>query len=179
MKKLLMLSALLVVGVTSFAESRSSQAKSAMTTPVNVSIDVVKTSQLVLMDGNKQLTSIELKHPQILLSSAKTTNTPSVVKQNFKAQTGDGSPIKVNSADATQLDYTLEGVTGNTLTLKSGTNELVSTLSLANTTDTITGGVAEGFENTITSTIDPSALNGLTAEGTYSGTATLKVTVQS
>lgn len=178
MKKLLMLSALLVVGVTSFAEEASPQAKSTMTTPVNVSIDVVQTSQLVLMDGSKQLTSIELKHPQILLSSAKTTNTPSVVRQNFKVQTGDGSPIKVNSKDATTLGYTLEGIEDNTLTLKSGTNTLASTLSLANTTDTITGGVAEGFENTITSTIDPKELNKLTTEGTYSGAATLKVTVQ-
>lgn len=178
MKKLLMLSALLVLGANSFATSSPAKQKTTMATPINVSLDVVQTSQLVLMDGSKQLTSIELKHPQILLSSAKTTTTPSVVSQNFRVQTGDNTTIQVGGANATQIDYSLEGVTNNTLVLKSGVKELNSTLSLDTITEGFTAGVTEGLANKITSTIDPVALNGLTTTGTYSGTATLKVVVQ-
>lgn len=177
MKKLLMLSALLMVGVTSFANGGSSQAKQAITTPVNVSIDVIQTSQLVLMDGGNQLTSIELKHPQILLSSAKSASTSSVVSKNFKVQTGDGNPIKVNSTDATQMNYTLDGVTNNVLKLMNGSKELSSTLSLGRDSETLAS-ASSGLENTITSTIEPKDLNALETTGTYSGTATLKVTVQ-
>lgn len=181
MKKLLMLSALLVLGANSFATGSAPStppATTTMNTPVNVSLDVVQTSQLVLMDGSNQLTQIELKHPQILLSSAKTTTTPSVVSQNFQVKTGDASIIKVNSANATTIDYSLEGVTANTLVLKSGVNSLNSTLSLDTITEGFTAGVTEGLVNKITSTINPTDLNALTATGTYSGTATLKVVVK-
>lgn len=178
MKKLLMLSALLVLGANSFATVVTPPATTTMNTPVNVSLDVVQTSQLVLMDGSNQLTQIELKHPQILLSSAKTTTTPSVVSQNFQVKTGDGSNIQVEGTDATKIDYSLEGVTNNTLVLKSGANELSSTLSLATVTEGFSAGVTEGLANKITSTIAPLDLNGLIATGTYSGIATLKVVVK-
>lgn len=166
MKKILMTAALLVVGATAFGA----------TAPVSVSLDVVETSQLVIMDNGQQLTQIDLKHPQILLTSAKTTSSPSVVFQTFTAQTGDGSIIKVGGNDAANIDYTLEGVGGNgELSLVSGSGTLPSTLSLARTTETITPGVSSGTANTITSTIAPNELNKLTAAGTYTGAATLKV----
>lgn len=170
MKKLLMTAALLVVGATTFASTASS--------PVTVSLEVVETSQLVIMDNGTQLTQIDLKHPQILLSSAKTTSNPSVVSQNFKVQTGDGSDIKVSSADPTSIDYKLEGVaTGNVLTLVSPSGTLASTLKLSLDSESITGGgtVKEGQQNAITSTIAPNELNKLTASGTYTASATLKV----
>lgn len=167
MKKLLMTAALLVVGATAFGA----------TAPVNVSLSVVETSQLVIMDQGQQLTQIDLTHPQILLSSAKIANTPSIVSQNFKVQTGDGSTIKVSNADATSLDYTLEGVptaTGILTLVGANGTTLSSTLKLAVDNETFTS-ASEGLQNTITSTIAPSALNGLTAAGTYTGAATLKV----
>lgn len=169
MKKILMTAALLAVGATAFGASA----------PVNVSLSVVETSQLVIMDQGKQLTQIDLTHPQILLSSAKIANSPSVVKQNFKAQTGDGNPIKVSGTDANAIDYTLEGVNAGVLALTNGTETINSTLSLVRTTENLTGSAVEGMENTITSTIAPTALNGLTATGTYTGTATLKVVAKS
>lgn len=170
MKKVLMTAALLIVSATSFAD---------ITTPVNVSLDVVETSQLVLMDGNTQLTQIDLKHPQILLTSAKVTTNPSVVRQNFKVQSGDGQIMKVDSKIVNELTYKLEGpASGGLLELKSGTNKLSSMLSLARDSESIgTSGASDGLENTITSTIAPTALNGLTASGTYAGMATLKVVV--
>lgn len=170
MKKILMTAALLAVGATAFGA----------TAPVSVSLDVVKTSQLVIMDGGQQLTQIDLKHPQILLSAAAKATAPSVATQNFTAQTGDGTNIKVSSNDATSIEYTLEGIaTGGVLTLRSGTNELESTLSLARATDTIaTGGASSGTANAITSTIAPDALNTIAAEGTYTGTARLVVTAK-
>lgn len=164
MKKILMTAALLAVGATAFG----------VTAPVSVSLDVVETSQLVIMDNGQQLTQIDLKHPQILLSSAKTTSTSSVASQTFTAQTGDGTNIKVSSADATGIDYTLEGITGGVLNLTNGTDTLPSTLSLAKTTETIAS-ASSGTANTITSTIAPNELNKLTATGTYTGAATLKV----
>lgn len=169
MKKILMTAALLAVGATAFGASA----------PVAVSLDVVQTSQLVIMDGTTQLTQINLKHPQILLSAAKTTGTTSVASQTFTAQTGDGSTIQVSGADATSITYTLEGVgTAGELKLMSGANELGSTLSLARTTETIAS-ASSGTANTITSTIAPTALNALTTAGTYTGTATLKVVAAS
>lgn len=170
MKKVLMTAALLIVSATSFAD---------ITTPVNVSLDVVETSQLVLMDGSTQLSQIDLKHPQILLTSAKVATTPSVVRQNFKVQSGDGQIMKVGSKIVDELTYKLEGpATGGVLELKSGTNKLSSMLSLARDSESIgSPGAPDGLENTITSTIAPTALNGLTASGTYAGMATLKVVV--
>lgn len=167
MKKLLMTAALLVVGATAFGA----------TAPVNVSLSVVETSQLVIMDGSQQLNQIDLAHPEILLSSAKSQTSPSIIKKNFRVQTGDGTtPIKVAGADGKALEYTLEGVgTGNELVLTNGTETLNSTLALVRTTETLTAGAVGGMENTITSTIAPNALNGLTVAGTYTGTATLKV----
>ena len=167
MKKLLMTAALLAVGATAFGA----------TAPVNVSLSVVETSQLVIMDQGKQLTQIDLTHPQILLSSAKVANTSSIVSQNFKVQTGDGSTIKVENKDATSLDYTLEGVPVATgvLTLVGANGEkLSSTLKLAVDTETFTS-ASEGLQNAITSTILPNDLNNIKAAGTYTGTATLKV----
>lgn len=171
MKKLLMTAALLVVGATAFGASA----------PVSVSLDVVKTSQLVIMDNGQQLNQINLSHPQILLSAAAKATQPSVATQNFTAQTGDGNKIQVNSTDATSIQYTLEGVgTGGALTLTNGpTNTLESILSLAKASDTLTTGASSGTANAITSTISPDALNALTKEGTYTGTATLKVTAAS
>lgn len=166
MKKLLMTAALLVVGATAFGA----------TAPVSVSLDVVQTSQLVLMDGTTQLTQIDLKHPQILLSTAKGTSTSSVASKTFTAQTGDGSAILVSGAAGTKIEYTLEGVAATgVLNLVSGTNTLESTLSLAKSEEAITGASTSGTANTITSTIAPAALNALTAPGTYTGAATLKV----
>lgn len=170
MKKILMTAALLAVGATAFGASA----------PVSVSLDVVQTSQLVLMDGTTQLTQIDLKHPQILLSTAKGTTSSSVVSKTFTAQTGDGTPIQVSGANAAKITYTLEGVgTAGELKLMSGTSELASTLSLARAEDALTGGATSGSANTITSTIAPNALNGLTVTGTYTGAATLKVVAAS
>lgn len=170
MKKILMTAALLAVGATAFGA----------TAPVSVSLDVVQTSQLVIMDNGTQLNQIDLVHPQILLSAAAKATAPSVAKQNFTAQTGDGSNIQVNSSNANSIDYTLEGVgTAGELKLMSGTNELDSTLSLARATDTLaTAGASSGTSNAITSTIAPNALNTLAAAGTYTGTARLVVTAK-
>lgn len=170
MKKLLMTAALLVVGATAFGA----------TAPVSVSLSVVETSQLVIMDGGNQLTQIDLTHPEILLSSAQKQSTPSVVHQNFRVQTGDGSDIKVSGNDPTNIDYTLEGVAAGTgvlqLTGASG-RTLESTLTLALATEAISTGtsIKEGSQNTITSTITSNALNALTGPGTYTGAARLKV----
>lgn len=169
MKKLLMTAALLVVGATAFG---------AASAPVSVSLNVVETSQLVLMDGGQQLGQIDLIHPQILLSTAKNTNTPSMVKQNFKVQTGDGSVIKVSGTDATTLTYTLDGVTQGTgaLTLVGANgSSLPSTLKLTVDSETISS-ASEGSQNAIVSTIAPNELNKLTAAGTFTASATLKVT---
>lgn len=171
MKKVLMTAALLIVSATSFAD---------ITTPVNVSLDVVETSQLVLMDGSTQLSQIDLKHPQILLTSAKVTTNPSVVKQNFKVQSGDGQPMKVNGELVDELAYTLEGAgTNGSFELKTGTGEkLVSTLTLARDSESIgSTGAPDGLMNSVTSTIASTALNGLQKSGTYAGMATLKVVV--
>lgn len=166
MKKLLMTAALLAVGATAFGA----------TAPVTVSLDVVETSQLVIMDGGKQLTQIDLKHPQILLSTATKATAPSVAVQNFTAQTGDGSNIQVGGKNPSSIDYILEGVgTAGELNLASGTNTLASTLSLAKTSDAFTGATSSGTANAITSTIAPDDLNKIAAAGTYTGTATLKV----
>lgn len=184
MKKLLMTAALLAVGATAFANNgQGGPAKVPVTAsaPVTVSLDVVETSQLVIMDNGTQLTQIDLKHPQILLASAKNTNTPSVVIQNFKVQTGDGSDIKISSANPTTIEYKLDGVaTGNALTLVSPSGTLASTLKLSLDSEAITGGAAikEGQQNAITSTIAPNALNGLQAAGTYTASATLRVTAK-
>lgn len=169
MKKLLMTAALLVVGATAFG---------AASAPVSVSLNVVETSQLVLMDEGQPLTQIDLQHKQILLSSAKITNKPSIVTQNFKVQTGDGKVIKVSNADATTLAYTLEGVAAGTGALPLvGVNgaTLPSTLKLTVTNENITSS-SEGAQNAIVSTIAPNDLNALTGAGTFTASATLKVT---
>lgn len=174
MKKLLMTAALLVVGATAFGASA----------PVNVSLSVVQTSQLVIMDGGNQLNQIDLTHQEILLSSAKNATSPSVAKQNFIAQTGDNSPITVANAQqgtTNSIEYTLEGVDSTTgeLKLKGATAEIKSTLTLSRASDSITSGTStSGATNTITSTIPAIELNKLTAAGTYAGTSKLIVTLK-
>lgn len=170
MKKILMTVAILTVGAVAYAN---------VSAPVNVSLDVITTSNLVLMDGATQLTQIDLAHPQILLSAAGTTTTSSVVSKTFTAQTGDGSDIMVTGNNKATVDYALNGTgTAGLLPLTNGTQTLDSTLALARTSDDIVGaGIAAATANAITSTIAPNALNGLTATGTYAGNATLNVTV--
>ena len=167
MKKLLMTVAILAAGATAYGN---------VSAPVNVSLDVITTSNLVLMDGATQLTQVDLAHPQILLTSAQGTTTSSVVSKTFTAQTGDNSPIKFNGTNGATVTYELNGVTGGALELTNGVETLDSTLALARTVDKVTTGSAAPA-NTITSTIAPNALNGLTAEGTYTGNATLNVTL--
>lgn len=168
MKKLMM-AAILVVGASAYAN---------VSAPVNVSLDVITTSSLVLMDGATQLTQIDLAHPQMLLSAAAGTTTSSTVSKTFTAQTGDGSDIAVAATGAT-ITYELNGVTAaGALNLSSGVNNLPSTLTIARGQDTI-GGTSIGAApaNTITSTIAPNDLNAIKAAGTYTGNATLNVTV--
>ena len=167
MKKLLMTVAILAAGATAYGN---------VSAPVNVSLDVITTSNLVLMDGATQLTQVDLAHPQILLTSAKGTTTSSVVSKTFTAQTGDNSPIQFTGANGATVTYELNGVTGGALELTNGVETLDSTLALARTEDKVTTGSAAPA-NTITSTIAPNALNGLIAEGTYTGNATLNVTL--
>lgn len=172
MKKILMTAALLAVGATAFGASA----------PVAVSLNVVETSQLVLMDNGQPLTQIDLVHPQILLSSAKAISTPSVVTKNFKAQTGDGSEIKLNGGTASKLKYSLIGGvdagTGALVLTSAGGGTLNSTLKLTNSEDALTGTESEGTQNSITSTIESKELNKLTAAGTFVGNSTLKVTIE-
>lgn len=171
MKKILMTAALLAVGATAFGASA----------PVSVSLNVVETSQLVLMDNGQPLTQIDLVHPQILLSSAKAISTPSVVTKNFKAQTGDGTPIKLTGGTPNKLKYALNGGVdaSGVLTLASaGGVTLNSTLKLTNSEDALTGTESEGAQNSITSTIESNELNKLTAAGTFVGNSTLKVTIE-
>lgn len=172
MKKLLMTAAILAVGATAYAN---------ISTPVNVSLDVITTSNIVLMDGSTQLTQIDLAHPQMLLASAKTANTSSVVSKTFTVQTGDGSEIQFNGTNGATVSYELAGVgTNGKLTLRNGSGEdLASTLALSRTADQVQAGAAAPA-NTITSTIAPDDLNAIsdaTGTGTYTGAATLNVTL--
>ena len=65
MKKLLMAVTILATGAVAYAAAPS------VSTPVSVSLDVVTTSNVVLMDGAVQLTQIDLAHPQIMLTAAQ------------------------------------------------------------------------------------------------------------
>lgn len=171
MKKLLMTAAILAVGAVAYAADPS-----GVSAPVNVSLDVITTSNIVLMDGATQLSQIDLAHPQIMLTAAQGTNTSSVVSKTFTAKTGDDSEIQVAGATGATVSYELAGITAGALELTNGVETLDSTLALARTEDKVTAGAAAPA-NTITSTIAPNALNGLTATGTYTGNATLNVTL--
>ena len=168
MKKLLMTVAILATGATAFGN---------VSTPVSVSLDVVTTSNLVLMEGAAQLNQIDLVHKQILLTVAKGTSSPSTVAKTFTAQTGDNSPIKFGGTEGATITYAFAGTGANgLLALTNGTDSLDSTLTLSTVEHKVTAG-STAAANTITSTIAPLALNGLTTEGTYTGSATLNVTI--
>lgn len=175
MKKLLMVAAIVAAGTAAYGNT---------TVPVAVSLEVTKTSNLVLMDGSTQLTQIELKHNPILFSTLAGTTSNSVAKQTFTAQTGDKTTA-IGGSTATKgatITYTLEGIgASNSLPLTNGETNLASTLVLSSTTEEVGAGATAGTANTITSTILASALQGLAnestkIEGNYSGTAQLKVT---
>lgn len=170
MKKLLMAVAVLAVGATAYGN---------VSAPVNVSLDVITTSNLVLMDGATQLTQIDLAHPQILMSAAAGTTRSSVVSKTFTAQTGDGSDIMAAGGNRATIAYDLAGTgSAGELVLTNGAQSLNSTLALARSSDEITGaGVSAATSNAITSTIAPAELNAITHTGTYAGNATLNVTV--
>lgn len=171
MKKLMMAAVILAAGT---------MANANVSAPVNVSLDVITTSSLVLMDGATQLTQIDLAHPQMLLTAAATTTTSSVASKTFTAQTGDGKDIVDAGGTSATITYALNGTedAAGKLTLTNGQENLVSTLALARTEDSIGGtGIGAAPSNAVTSTISPNDLNGLTATGTYTGNATLNVTI--
>lgn len=176
MKKLLMVAAIVAAGTAAYGNT---------TVPVSVSLEVTKTSNLVLMDGGTQLTQIELKHNPILFSTLEGVSTNSIATKTFTAQTGDKTtPIGGTTAagKGATITYTLDGVgASNSLQLTNGETTLASTLVLSSGTEDVGAGATTGTANTITSTIVSSALQALAnvstkAEGTYSGAATLKVT---
>lgn len=173
MKKMLMAAAILAVGAVAYGN---------VSAPVNVSLDVITTSNLVLMDGATQLTQIDLEHPQILLSSVKGITSPSVVSKTFKAQTGDNSIIQVGGVEGGKIDYVINGVgAAGELVLSSGQNisgkktTINSTLTLSRDSDIIVAKETGAVPNIITSTIPSSELNALEVTGTYTGAAALNV----
>lgn len=170
MKKLLMAVTILATGAVAYAAAPS------VSTPVSVSLDVVTTSNVVLMDGAVQLTQIDLAHPQIMLTAAQTASTSSVVAKTFTAKTGDDSEMKFEGAPGAVISYDLAGITDGALELTNGVDKLESILALSRTTDRVESG-SSAPANTITSTISPSSLNALANTGTYTGTATLNVTL--
>lgn len=174
MKKLLMIAAIVAAGTAAYGNT---------TVPVTVSLEVTKTSNLVLMDGSTPLTQIDLKHSPVLLSGLAGVASNSVSTKTFTAQSGDSSvTIGGDPTKGATITYTLEGVgTDSHLALSNGETTLDSTLTLAKETEEVAMGAISGTANTITSTISASDLQGLAKlstrlEGTYTGSATLKVT---
>ncbi|MGL4510615.1 hypothetical protein [Cetobacterium sp.] len=172
MKKLLMIAAIVAAGTAAYANT---------TVPVAVSLEVTKTSNLVLMDGATQLTQIDLVHKPIILAGLTGVTTNSTTSKTFTAQTGDKTTAIGGGTNGATLAYELVGAAGGSLALNNGTNTLASTLTLDKTTEEIAANGTQGTANTITSTIlaaDLQALGAKTSgvEGTYTGTAQLKVT---
>lgn len=167
MKKLLMTVAILATGATAFGN---------VSAPVSVSLDVVTTSNLVLMEGANQLNQIDLTHKQIIMTVAQGTTAPSTASKTFTAQTGDDSAIKFNGQEGATITYSFAGTGANgKLELTNGKETLDSTLALSSTEHKVAAGSTSASANTITSTIAPMALNGILTEGTYTGAATLNV----
>lgn len=174
MKKLLMIAAVVAAGATAYANT---------SVPVSVSLDVTKTSNLVLMDGSTLLTQIDLKHNPVLLSGLTGTASNSVATKTFTAQSGDSTiTIGGEVSKGATISYSLEGTgASGALPLSNGETTLDSRLTLAKSTEDVAAGSTAGTANTITSTISASDLQALAnvstkKEGTYTGSATLKVT---
>lgn len=174
MKKLLMIAAIVAAGTAAYANT---------TVPVSVSLDVTKTSNLVLMEGSTLLTQIDLKHNPVLLAGLSGTGANSVATKTFTVQSGDSSvTIGGDPTKGAKITYALEGIdTNGVLNLSNGATTLASTLTLTKATEDVDASAIAGTANTITSTISAAALQSLadvltTIEGTYTGSATLKVT---
>ena len=84
--------------------------------------------------------------------------------------------MEFEGAPGAVISYDLAGITDGALELTNGVDKLESTLALSRTTDRVESG-SSAPANTITSTISPSSLNALANTGTYTGTATLNVTL--
>lgn len=170
MKKFLMAAAILAAGTAAYATTANA--------PINVSVDLVETSNLVIMDGATQLTQINLAHNQVLKGTAAGITSPSVATQNFTVMRGDGSAI---TAAAGSIEYSLAGVpNGGAFPLSNGTDSLPSTLTLARATDTLAAADAVTSVNTITSTIAAADLQSLSGKsvGTYTNTSSLDILVK-
>lgn len=175
MKKLLMIAAIVAAGTAAYANTSA---------PVSVSLEVTKTSNLVLMDGATQLTQIDLQHSPLLLAGLEGTKTNSVASKTFTVQTGDNTTAIGGGTNGATITYTLEGVGAKgALSLSNGSTILASTLTLTKATEVVGANSVTGTANTITSTISAADLQSLaneitTQEGTYTGSATLKVTAE-